>query len=238
MNKLRSLAAVTAVAGVVASGSALADHKPGHQPPGGGSADLSLTADTPIVRFNPALVPPGGRATLSGRLKNQTSAGQVIVLTQNPAPLADNLFEPAGRETTTDAQGNFRFTDVVVPVNTQFRAQTGTPPTLSPVALVRVRPRVSLRVSDRTPRRGERVRFRGRISPEHDGKVVAVQRRDRDGRFRTVKETVAQDVVGMPFSRYRTRVRVRSTGVYRVVVRPGDEDHINGFSSKRRLRVG
>jgi hypothetical protein len=103
---------------------------------------------------------------------------------------------------------------------------------------VNVRLRVSFRVGDLTPRRGQRVRFRGRIWPEHDGRPVAIQRRGADGRFRTVRRTVARDVPGQAYSRYRTRVRVRSTGVYRVVARPGDEDHVSGFSRKRRLRVG
>jgi hypothetical protein len=238
VNKLISLTGAAGAVAAVAAGTALADHKPGHPPPGGGTADLTLTADTPIVRYNPALVPPGGVAALSGRLRNQAAAGQVVALTQNPAPLDDNLFEPTGRETTTDAQGRFRFTDVTVPVNTQFRAQTGIPPVLSTLALVRVRPRVGVAVSDRTPHRGERVRFRGRIWPEHDGKPVRIQRRSRDGSFRTVRETASRDVVGETFSRYRARVRVRSTGVFRVVVRTGDEDHVNGISRKRRLTVG
>jgi hypothetical protein len=238
VKKLMSLTGVAGVMVAVIAVPAIADHKPGHTPRGGGSAELALSADTPIVRFNPVLVPPGGVATLSGRLKGRENAGQVIVLTQNPAPLADNRFEPTGREATTDAQGNFRFADVVTPVNTQFRAQTASPSKVSNIALVRVRPRVSFRVGDTTPRRGQRVRFRGKIWPEHDGRPVAIQRRGSDGKFRTIKRTVAREVVGKPFSRYGTRVRVRSTGVYRVIIRPGDGDHIRGISRKRTLRVG
>jgi hypothetical protein len=125
VNKLVAMAGIAGAAAAVAAGTAVADHKPGHQPPGGGTADLTLTADTPIVRYNPALVPPGGAATLSGRLRNQAAAGQVVALMQNPAPLADNLFEPTGRETTTDAQGRFTFTGVTVPVNTRSARRRG-----------------------------------------------------------------------------------------------------------------
>jgi len=237
VNKLVSFGGIAGVVVAAAAGPAVATHKPGHTP-GGGTTELSLKADTPIVRYDPTLVPPGGVATLSGRLRGQANAGQVVVLTQNPAPLADNTFEPTGREATTDAQGNYRFTGVIVPVNTQFRTQTATPLRTSDIALVSVRPRVSFRVGDSTPRRGQRVRFRGKVWPEHDAKPVSIQRRGRDGKFRTVKRTVTRDAPGESFSRYRTRVRIRSTGVYRVVVRPGDEDHINGISRKRRLVVG
>lgn len=241
MNRIVWLIGVAGGVGVGVAGTALADHKPGHQkptPPPGSMAGLSLTADTPVVRFNPFLTPPGGVATLSGRLTGKDNGGKVIVLEQNPAPLADNQFEATGREATTDAKGSFRFAGVVVPVNTRFRARAVQPQRTSDTPAVRVRPRVTRRVSDATPSRGERVRFRGRIWPEHDGKPVHIQRRGSDGKFRTVKRTAARDVAGKPYSRYRTRVRVRSTGVYRVKVRPRDGDHINGFSRKRTLRVG
>jgi hypothetical protein len=38
-------------------------------------------------------------------------------------------------------------------------------------------------------------------------------------------------------SRYSRRIRVRSTGTYRVVVVSNDGDHVNGISRPRRLRV-
>lgn len=236
MKNFVKVAAIAATALAASAGPSLADHKPGHAPPTG-SAELSLAAERPTVRYNPTLVPPGGRVTLTGRVK-QPATGQVVTLLQNPAPFADNQFDPAGRETTVDAQGNFRFDNVVVPVNTQFAAQTGSPAAVSPIALVNVRPRVSFRVSDRTPSRRERVRFSGQIWPEHDGALVEIQRRGSDGDFRTVKRTAARDALGMSFSTYRTRVRIRRTGVYRVVVTPGDDDHVTGISRKRKLRVG
>ena len=236
--KLMSSIGIVGLGAVGTAGTALADHKPGHGTPGP-NVGLSLTADTSVVRYNPSLNPPGGVATLSGRMTGQDNGGKVIVLAQNPAPLADGQFQATSHEATTDAQGNFRFSGVVVPVNTQFRAATKAagPQTASNTVDVKVRPRVSRRVSDATPSSGERVRFRGRISPEHDGKPVDIQRRGSDGKFRTVKRTVARDVAGKAYSRYSTRVRIRSTGVYRVAVRPGDQDHVNGYSSKRTLRV-
>jgi hypothetical protein len=233
-------AAVAAVAAVGAA-PAYADHRPGHAGGGGGGGNtslaVSLSADRTFVRFNPFFTPPGGIAGLSGRITGQGAGGQVVVLEQNPAPLEDGRFDRANREVTSDAQGNFRFTNVVTPVNTQYRVRVA-PNTLSAIAPVGVRLRVTVGVSDRTPSRGERVRFRGRVYPEHDNKVVAIQRRGSDGRFRTVKRTLTRDVVGQTYSSYRTRVRIRRTGVYRVIVKPADTDHARGYSRKRTLRVG
>ena len=239
MSRLIPPAAAFAAVAAVAAAPAYADHRPGHAGGGGGNANLavSLSADRTFVRFNPFFTPPGGIAGLSGRITGQGAGGQVVVLEQNPAPIEDGRFEKANREVTSDAQGNFRFANVVTPVNTQYRARVA-PNTLSAVAPVGVRLRVSVGVSDRTPSRGERVRFRGRVYPEHDIKVVAIQRRGSDGRFRTVKRTLTRDVVGQTYSSYRTRVRIRRTGVYRVIVKPADTDHARGYSRKRTLRVG
>jgi hypothetical protein len=241
VKKLMSLIGIVGIAALGSAGTAQADHKPGHAAPAPGpTPSLSLKSDTPVVRYNRLLTPPGGAATLSGRLMGADNAARVIVLEQNPAPLADNVFEPTSYETTTDAKGDFRFTGVVTAVNSQFRALTkgGGPQTTSTPADVKVRPQVSRRVSDATPSSGERVRFRGRIWPEHDGQPVSIQRRGSDGRYRTVRRTTARDVVGQVYSRYSVRVRVRTTGVYRVVVRPTDGDHLNGYSRARKLRVG
>jgi hypothetical protein len=42
---------------------------------------------------------------------------------------------------------------------------------------------------------------------------------------------------GTDASRYSKRVRVRRTGTYRVRVRSGDTDHLNGTSRTRKLTV-
>jgi hypothetical protein len=102
--------------------------------------------------------------------------------------------------------------------------------------LVRVRPLVGFRVSDTTPRAGQRVRFRGTVRPPHDGSVVSIQRKRADGRFVTVARTRLRDA-GDVYSRYGRRLRVRRTGTYRVRI-AGHADHAAGFSRERTLTVG
>jgi len=242
---MRKLIVPTAAAGLAAAVfavPALATHKPGHTPGGGGGGtgtlNVTLASAKQVVRFNPALSPPGGVTTLTGKANGQGNANQPVALEQNPFPFDDNKFEKTDRTTTTDAQGNYTFANVILPVNTQFRASVGTPASTSNVVQVNVRLRVSLGVGDKTPSAGQRVRFRGRVWPEHDGKVVAIQRRRSTGGWRTVKRVSTKDVAGQPYSRYSTRVRIGRSGTYRVRVRPADGDHVAGYSRRRTLTVG
>ena len=101
--------------------------------------------------------------------------------------------------------------------------------------LILVRLRAGIRLSDSTPRRGQRVRFFGSVAPKHNGRRVFVQRRRGDGRWRTVARTLTRDAAGNR-SRYSKRVRVLRDGVYRVRVR-GHADHRTGTSRTRAIRV-
>jgi hypothetical protein len=241
VKKLMSLIGIVGIAALGSAGTAQADHKPGHAAPAPGpTPSLSLKSDTPVVRYNRLLTPPGGAATLSGRLMGADNAARVIVLEQNPAPLADNVFEPTSYETTTDAKGDFRFTGVVTAVNSQFRARTkgGGPQTTSTPADVKVRPQVSRRVSDATPSSGERVRFRGphlagtrRPAGQHPAPGQRWQVPHGQAHHRSRRGGPGL----LPLQRPRPRPH---DGVYRVVVRPTDGDHLNGYSRARKLRVG
>ena len=98
-----------------------------------------------------------------------------------------------------------------------------------------MRIKVGVRVSDRTPRRGSRVRFSGSVFPAHDGRTALIQRRTRTGSFRTVVRTRLRDA-GTARSTYSRRLRIYRDGVYRVKV-AGDGDHANGFSSRKSIDV-
>jgi hypothetical protein len=101
---------------------------------------------------------------------------------------------------------------------------------------VRVRTRVSRRVSDSTRRRGQLVRFSGFVAPRHDGRPVLIQRRSATGVFVTVRRTLLGPTTGNR-SAYTTTLRVRSTAVYRARVL-AHGDHLTGTSVPIRLRVG
>ena len=98
-----------------------------------------------------------------------------------------------------------------------------------------VRPAISLRLSDRTPKRGQLVRFSGRLCPEHDGVAIALQRRSASG-WHTVASPLLKDLAGSTCSRYSRRLRVRRDRTYRTHFL-GDVDHVAGNSLKRRATV-
>jgi plastocyanin len=95
--------------------------------------------------------------------------------------------------------------------------------------------RVTLGVSDSTPRRGQRVRFSGSARPQHDGRLVYIQKRTRRGTYRTIARTRLRDA-GASRSRYSRRLRIFRGGVFRARVL-GDGDHRTGTSRTRRLVV-
>jgi len=99
--------------------------------------------------------------------------------------------------------------------------------------LVSVRIKVALHLAERTPPAGERVRFYGSATPAHDGQPVLIQRRRRDGHWRTVKTTLLADA-GNELSSFSTKIRVRSAGTYRARV-PHDSEHAGGTSKRKRV---
>jgi plastocyanin len=89
--------------------------------------------------------------------------------------------------------------------------------------------KITLKVSDATPRAGSRVRFYGSVTPAHDGRKVAIQKRGRGGSFKTVARATLRDA-GRARSTFSRRLRVRADGVYRA--RFGSV-----LSAKRKLDV-
>jgi len=193
------------------------------KPPKAGS--VTLKASAAQVTF-PAPV------TLTGKVKG-AKAGVVVTLERRAADAT--AFVPAGT-TTTDGNGDYTFTQQPAQ-SSVFRATAATtPPATSTETLVAVAPLVGLKVSDATPRKGQRVRFRGTVRPQHDGTRVAIQRKRADGTWATVKTPRLRDA-GSSYSRYAKRFRIRRTGTYRTVI-AAHADHAEGVSRERTLTVG
>ncbi len=222
----RSMAVLLVSAMAVSAGSASAAKPP--KPPQGNppnsAADLTIAAKPNPVVF--------GRSTvISGSLKN--GGGRVVVLEENPHPYTGG-FKPA-RTATAASNGDYSFT-VTPKLNTRYRVSTqASPPARSAELLVLVRIRVSLRLSDSTPRSGSLVRFSGSAAPEHDGRVVEIQRLRRTGGYATIARTALKDA-GTTRSAYSRRIRVSRTGTFRARIL-GDGDHATGFSSRRTARL-
>ncbi len=216
----KSLLAVPLAVALVAPVAAEAAPKP---QPGDNTVTVAATPDTVLF---------GRTASIGGQVTGTGNGGVAVTLEEDPFPF--DAFS-RGPGATTDAMGNYAFT-VAPALNTKYRVEAkAKPPVTSPEVLVKVRPRVSLRVSDRTPAQGTRVRFSGFVSPAHDGRVVAVQRLSPTGTFVTVARPRLADA-GDARSRYSRRLRVTEDGTYRVrIVR--HDDHEAGFSPRRVINV-
>jgi hypothetical protein len=198
------------------------------KPPKPTSPKLTLSAAPTTVTF-------GRATTLSGKLTGgKNAAGQAVTLQADTAPL-DGVYTDVAT-VQTDANGDWTATNAPTAL-TRYRAVAKTsPPATSPTADVRVRLRVRVHVSDATPAKGQRVRFRGTVAPAHDGATARIQRRRADGTWRTVAKTPLVHA-GDAVSRYAKRVKITRTGTYRVRASSGDTDHVAGTSGTRRLRV-
>jgi hypothetical protein len=192
------------------------------KPPKAG--DVTLKASAAQVTFSTPV-------TLTGKVKG-AKAGVVVTLERRAADAT--TFVPAGTA-TTDGQGDYTFTQRPA-TSSVFRATAATtPPATSADTPVAVAPLVGLKVSDSTPRKGQRVRFRGTVRPQHDGMRVAIQRKRADGTWVTVKTPLLRDA-GSAYSRYSKRFRIRRNGTYRTVI-AAHADHAEGVSRERTLTV-
>jgi hypothetical protein len=170
----------------------------------------------------------GQTTTISGKLKG-AKAGVVVTLQQNRAPYTGGYKNVA--TTTTAQNGDYSFAGQRPTVSSRYRTTSQTPATSSEL-LVPVRISVSLRVSDTTPRSGQRVRFFGSARPQHDGKRVRIQRQTATG-WKTVARVRLRDA-GSERSRYSRRLQVRRDAAYRARVYR-DADHATGTSTTKSL---
>ena len=109
-------------------------------------------------------------------------AGVDVTLERRAAD--ETAFVPAGTAMTRRATATSR-SPQRPPKSSVYRVTAAT--ATSPEAAVAVAPLVGLKVSDTTPRKGQRVRFRGTVRPQHDGTRVAIQRKRADGTWVTVR---------------------------------------------------
>jgi hypothetical protein len=194
---------------------------------------------TPVITIaaTPGTVTYGKSTTIAGTVTGNGSTGAKVTLLQKPFPFT-GPFAKFG-DSTTSPTGAFSFT-VTPTVNTRYKLDAKTSPSSSSAEfLVPVRVKVSLRLSDRTPARGQRVRFRGTVTPAHDGTQARIQRKTASG-WKTIATptlVAGTPVNGVAVSKYSKRIRVRKTSRYRTVVVPTDGDHVRGKSARKRAIV-
>lgn len=200
--------------------------------PAAGQAPPTPTV-TVLAVPNPSIW--GKATTVTGSLAHfTTNGGQTVQLRENVYPYSGG-FTVAGT-VASDANGKAAF--VRTPVfNTLYQVVvTGPGPDIaSNTYQQRVRPLMTFYASDTTPRRGQRVRFRGSVVPGHDGRIVYIQRRGSTGRYSTVARARLVPVPGATRSTYRRTVRIYSSATYRAYLR-AHEDHTSGLKY-RTLKV-
>ncbi len=185
------------------------------------------------ARPNPLVF--GAVTTISGQLTGASKkSGISVTLLRNRYPYTGGY--QAVASTTTDSQGRYAFTRRPRR-NERYQAvakpNPGAPVT-SPAVHVGVRPRVTLHLSDPTPARGQRVRFRGSVYPAHDGRTVYLQRRTRTGRYVTLARTRLRHVRGSRRSSFRRVLRIYHSGTYRAYL-PRHADHSAGVARRSIL---
>ena len=211
-------AAVAAVPAAIAA-------KPPRPPKAPKNAKLTETVKPSPIVF-------GKFATISGNLSSKT-AGVNVELQADPFPY-DGKWITRGTK-PTDAKGGVSFA-LAPDTSTKLRLQTASAPKItSPENTLGVAWRVGFRVSDSTPHKGQSIRFSGSVHPTNVGGTVLIQKKTVSG-FKTVKSTVLAAATST-YSKYSTRLRIRSTGTYRVRV-PGNSALLSGTSRTRRLTVG
>jgi plastocyanin len=94
---------------------------------------------------------------------------------------------------------------------------------------------VTLKVSDTTPLAGKPVRVSGVVRPARDGRKLQIQKRLRNGAFKTIATTRLRDA-GAAKSSYSLRLRLSADTVLRARV-AGDAERATGLSRGRKLDV-
>jgi hypothetical protein len=185
----------------------------------------------------PNPVTPGGATTLAGTLSGTGNANRQVVLQANPFPYTQG-FQNAGDPHVTNDQGAFSFPLLGITMNTQYRVLLPQNQNVqSPIVSLGVAPIVRAGAKRiRRTRRGAIVRFRGRVTPAHDGTQIAIQRLRR-GTWVTINGTVARHTRSGRYSRYSKRLRLRRGGTFRVWAGVNDGDHVPATSRELRVRV-
>ena len=161
---------------------------------------------------NPNPVPFGKPTTLQGILSGTGNAGRTVVLQSNPFPYTQG-FVNASNPQVTDAQGQFFFPLLSLPINTQFRVlMTDRPDIVSPIITVFSQVHLSTHIT----RRGSLAHFYGSVTPAADGSAVSVQRFS-SGHWHTIARTTTHHHSASSSS-FSKHVRIHHTGSYRVVV--------------------
>jgi hypothetical protein len=184
------------------------------------------------IAADPPLIGVGTEAGVGGQLVGRRVAGRQLLLEADRFPFS--AFETVAT-TTSGPSGTYEFR-VQPERNTRYRVVLrSTPATRSAEEVVYVRMRLTLRVDDPRPARGQRVRFFGSVIPDQDGRLAHIQRRTATGGYRNVAAVPLIDA-GASRSRFEGAIPITRSGVYRILV-PSQDENAKGVSAPRVLRI-
>ena len=187
------------------------------------------------VRASATSLVYGAPLTINGTLKGTNAAGRQLVLQGRGAPYT-GTWATVGGPVTTSGTGAYSFRVNAMRANMQLRvAPSDGLANPSRELTVTVAPRISTRLSTAHPRRGGIVRFSGTIRPARDGAQFGIQRR-AGSKWVTVAGGVARHASG-GVSTWVKRVRIRSSGDYRVFVRITGGTLASGAGRVKHVRV-
>lgn len=194
-------------------------------------SSAKTNAPKPTSSVNP--VTYGKSVQISGALKGNPNANLPIALQQSPFPFTVWTTVASANSSATGA-----YVFSVVPlINSRYRVATtaAVPPVVSGELDQTVNQRVAFSVGDKTPKKGVKVRFYGKVTPAHDGSFVMLQKLSSTGTFNLVAQIKLVDA-GDARSSYSRRIRVKRNATYRVMV-PATPSLGAGVSATRTLKV-
>jgi hypothetical protein len=165
---------------------------------------------------NPNPVHAGDSAVLAGTLSGTGNANRQVVLQANPYPYTQG-FVPVANNQVTDANGNFSFPILSVPVNTQYRVlMPQKPEVVSPIVVEGTTVRVTTHMRLHRRAHSGRVHLYGSLYPPTDGTQVLVQKLV-NGVWKNIGSTAARHR-NSTRSTYTKSFWQRHGGQYRVYV--------------------
>jgi hypothetical protein len=159
----------------------------------------------------------GAPTTLAGTLSGTGNDGRAVQLQQNPFPFTAGFANVANAQ-LTDAQGNFSFALLSVPMTSQYRVVIADrPAVVSPVVTVSVEVIVHTNVTHRHVRRGARVRFSGSVHPAVTNTPIAIQKLNSKKHWVTLAGSITKPG-GSGVAVYGKTLRIKRGGKYRVYI--------------------
>jgi hypothetical protein len=200
-----------------------------------GDRSFKTAPPTTTPTITPAPVIFSRPFTVSGQLTGTGSAHATVTLLARGFPFT-TPFAKLGNSVVSNADGTYSFPFTANLGTAQFQIHADTnPPITTPVVTMQVSSLISLHVTGHV-RKGGLARFSGTVLPAQNGLLVKIQKRGRDGVFRTVAHTNLRhrNAGSSTFSR---RLRIKRTGTYQAVVQSAGGLVYPGTSPAKSIKV-